>query len=132
MSKLQIWFNTYKVLIFGFLAAVALPVLELFQEGEVSVKVGIYAAITAALAWAGRNLRGQWVTIIGILTSAFLMFTGQEENGSVEWRKIISFMLIQLMTLFVPPAKSLGYERTPVIKEAKAEGEQNIPTSAKP
>ena len=34
--------------------------------------------------------------------------------------------------LFVGPAKSIGYERTDVIKDAKQEGENRIPTMAKP
>lgn len=126
------WFNAHKVLILGLLASVALPINDLITQGETSTKVIVFSAITAILTFLARNLRGQWVTIAGILGTTFTYYITMDSTGNIEWGKIIMFVVMQVFAIVAPPAKSRGYEHTDIIAEAKAEGEQIKPTTAPP
>lgn len=129
---MKAFFEKYKVLIFGLLTAIALPLNDLAQHGEISVKVWVYAGFTAGLTFVAKNFRGQWATISGILGTGLAMYMTMESNGTVNWSQLIMFMVLQILAAVAPPAKSIGYEKSDTIKDAVQEGENRFPTMAKP
>jgi hypothetical protein len=129
---MKAWFNKYKVIIFGLLAAIALPINDLITQGGVSTKAIVFAGVTAALTFAARNLRGQWATIAGLLGTTATYYLTMDTSGNVDWSKIIMFFIVQILAIVAPPAKSVGYERTDTIMEAKQEGEEIKPSIAPP
>lgn len=124
------FFEKYKVVIFGVLAAVALAVNELVGAGEANTKVLIYAAAMAALSFLANSLRGQWATIIGVVLTSFATYLTMEQNGDVSWVQLIGSLLAALLAVFAPPAKSRGYENTTTIVQAKQQGEAITPSAA--
>lgn len=126
------FFNKYKVLILGLLTAVLLALQEVFKEGnETSTKVIVFAAFLAALSFLAQNLRGQWATIAGIIGTAVSTYVTMEQQGHVSWPQIILQMVLALLAVFTPPAKSRGYEHTPTIENARYQGEKIAPSTAK-
>lgn len=126
------FFGNNKVVIIGFLTAVALAVSELIKGGESSTKVLIFSAAIAAASWLARNLRGQWATITGLLGSALSTYLTMVQAGTVSWSQLILTLVVSLLAVLSAPAKSIGYEHTDIIMEAKKEGELTNPTSAPP
>ena len=116
------WFEKNKVLIIGFLMAVAMPLYDLFKTGSVSLKIALFTAFTAALAWGARNLRGQWATICGILGVSLATFITMESTGTISWSQLIMQFVISILAALSAPAKFIGYEKTDVIEQAKQEG----------
>lgn len=132
MRIVQSWFNIHKVLIFGFLTAIALPVYDLISKHETDTMTVILAVATAAIAFIGRNMRGKWVTIIGIVGSTIITKFTETHGVGIDWRALVLQILIQAIALATPAPKSIGYEHTDIIQEAKREGEQIEPTVAPP
>lgn len=127
------FFIKNKVLIIGLLSAIALPVYDLIQKGETSTKVIAMAASVAITSYLARNLRGQWATISGIVGTVLATYITQDQSGQpISWAQLILQGVILFLSASSSPAKSVGYEQTPVIKEAKKEGEAKVPTVAPP
>ncbi len=131
MNNIKYWLNAHKVLLIGLITAIAMPVYDLIQNGETSTKVIVLAAATALISWLGRNMRGQWVTIVGILGSTVVTKLG-EEGEVLNWKAVALQVIIQMLALATPAPKSRGYEETDIIMEAKREGELIEPTVAPP
>lgn len=130
---METWFNKHKVLIIGLLMAIALPINDLITTGETSKKVIIISAATAALAFLSRNIRGQWATIIGLIGTTLATYLTMVQTGQqISWSQIVLQFVIAVLAAIAPPAKSRGYENTPLIATAKKEGERLTPTSAPP
>lgn len=130
---LQEWFTKNKVLIIGLLSAVILPIYDLISKGETSTKVIIMAAAVALTAYLARNLRGQWQTIAGIVGTVLATYIAQQTSGqSVSWLQLIMQAVVLFLAASSSPAKSIAYERTPVIAEAKRQAEAAVPTTAPP
>jgi uncharacterized membrane protein YhhN len=121
------FFSKNKVLLFGLLSAVIIPLHELYAHGQVSIKVAVFAVFTAGLTWAARNLRGQWATIAGLLGTAVSTYITMDQNGSISWPQLILQFVIAVLAAVAPPAKSLGYEKSDVIESAKLQGEKIEP-----
>ncbi len=128
----QTFFNENKVLIFGLLSAVALTLNETFGAGEVNLKVLVFAALIAGASFLAKNLRGQWATIAGLVGTAITTYLTMEQQGNISWAQLVLQVVIGFLAITMPPAKSVGYERTPVIENAKAQGEEVKPSLAKP
>ncbi len=128
----QTFFNKNKVLIFGLLSAVALTLNETFRAGVASPKILVFAALIAAASFLAKNLRGQWATITGLVGNALVVYLTQYEQGNVSIEQLILQFIIGFLAIIMPPAKSIGYERTQVITDAKAQGESVQPSVAKP
>ncbi len=128
----QTFFNENKVLIFGLLSAVALTLNEMFGAGEASPKVLVFAGLVAAASFLAKNLRGQWATIAGLVGTAITTYLTMEQQGSISWAQLVLQVVIGFLAITMPPAKSVGYERTQLITEAKAQGEDAKPSLAKP
>lgn len=127
------WFTKNKVLIIGLLSAIALPVYDLVSKGVTSTMDIAMAGAVALTAYLSRNLRGQWQTIATAVGTVLATYLTQQSTG----HPISGFQLVmQFIVLFLgasaAPAKSIGYEKTSVIMEAKKEGETIVPTAAPP
>lgn len=117
--------DKYKVLILGGLAAVAVAIQQFFIAPEVDYKAVAFAAVIAVVSYIGRNLRGQWQTILLVVGSAIAnIFTAYTEGGHVSTQQIIATVLAAIASLGIPAPKSKEYENTEVIKEAKAEAKE--------
>lgn len=126
------WFTKNKVLIIGLASAIALSLYELVSKGETSTKVFIVSAAVAITSFLSRNLRGQWQTIAAIIGTVLATYIAQDQTGNVSWAQLFLQGIILFLGASSSPAKSIGYEKTPVIAEAKKEGEQIAPTVAPP
>ena len=120
------FWDKHKVFIVGLLSAVALALNELMTSGEVSAKILAYAGFIAALSYLSKNLRGQWATITGIVLTALATYIEQERMGTVTWRQIILQATIALLAAIAPPPKSIEYEKSPTIVQAKEEAATQI------
>ncbi len=127
------WFTKNKVLIIGLLSAIALPIYDLISKGETSTKVIVMAAAVALTSYLSRNLRGQWQSISAIVGTVLATYITQEQTGNpISWAQLIMQGIVLFLGASSAPAKSIGYEHTPVIMEAKKEGEAITPTPAPP
>lgn len=130
---IQEFFTKNKVLIVGLLSAVILPVYELISKGETSTKVIIMSASVALTAYLARNLRGQWATIAGIIGTVLATYIAQDQSGQpISWAQLILQGVVLFLAASSAPAKSKAYEETPIIKEAKQQAENAVPTIAPP
>lgn len=122
-----------KVLIIGLLSAIALPVYDLIKNGETSTKVLVMSAAVALTSYLSRNLRGQWQTIAATFGTMLATYMTQEAGEQpISWAQIIGQGIILFLAAASAPAKSIGYEKTPVIVAAKEEGEKIAPTPSMP
>lgn len=122
-----------KVIIIGLLSAVALPVYDLINKGETSVKVLVMAGAVALTSYVARNMRGQWATIASSVGTMLATYLTQSETGQpVTWVQLIGQGILLILGASAPPIKSIGYEQTKVISQAEAAGEKAVPTIAPP
>lgn len=119
----QDWFTKNKVLIIGLLSAIALPIYDLISKGETSTKVIVMAGAVALTSYLSRNLRGQWQSIATIVGTVLATYIAQEQAGAVSWAQLIMQAIVLYLGASASPAKSVGYEKTPIIVEAKKEGD---------
>lgn len=131
MKKLS-WFHTNKVLLIGLLSAVALPLAKLVQDGDVPAKILIVAGMAAATSFLARNLRGQIATIFSVVGTILATYFTDSPTTPISWQQIIFQAVVLFLGASSGPAKSVGYERTPEILEAKKNGEELVPTLAAP
>lgn len=132
MNSISDFFSKNKVLIFGLILAAVLPVYDLIQNGTTTTADLIVAASAAAAAYLSRNLRGQWQTLAGIAGTVIASYATQKSGGHVQWWQLLMQGLILYLTASMPPAKSVAYEQTPTIMNAKQQGENAVPTLAPP
>ncbi len=116
------WIEKNKVLLIGFLMAVAMPLYELFKDGSVSLKIAAFTFFTAGLAWAANNLRGQWASIAGILGVSLATFITMQSTGTISWGQLVLQFVINILAVLSGPAKFIGYEKSDLIAQAKQDG----------
>lgn len=127
------WFTKNKVLVIGLLSAIALPIYELISKGETSTKVIVMAAAVALTSYLARNLRGQWATIAAIVGTVLATYITQDQSGlPISWAQLILQFVVLFLGAVSAPAKSIAYEKTPVIMQAKMQSEVAVPTVAPP
>lgn len=118
-----------KVFILGLLSAIALaiqPFASNTQE-EVKWKVVAFAVLIATLSYFAKEWRGQGLSIVGILGNVSAVFVTVANTGNFSWNQFILQLILAILTAAGADPKSRGYENTPIIKEAKKEGEQLNP-----
>lgn len=125
-----------KVFILGLLASIAVVLQQFVGQPDSDVKwkaVG-FAVMMAILSYLARNWRGQGISIIGIIGNLAGVFVTIHETGQFSWIQFILQGSIAIIAAAGADPKSRGYENTPVIKDAKKEGETIQPASltAKP
>lgn len=142
MSKISTWFSANKVLLLGLLGSVLVVLQQFFSEATVDYKVVGFGVGIAILSFLAKNLRGQWASIAGLLgTSVATIAATIQTGGKVTWIQVILGLLVAILGIVAPPAKSLSYEQTSTETAAKAEAAQidkakvppvNPPVQSKP
>lgn len=132
--RLVPWFVHWKVLIIGLGAAIAMPIQDLIQNGQTpSTKILVWSGVIAAASYLARNLRGQWSTIMGIVSTWITTYWTHNQAGiKTTWLQLILQAIGLYFAAVMPPAKSIGYEQSPPIEKAKQEGEDKVTTMASP
>lgn len=126
---LKTFWNRNKVFILGLLGAIALAIEPFAANSSEDVKWKVigFAVLVAALSYFAKEWRGQGLSIVGILGNVSGVFVTVWNTGHFTWNQFILQMILAIITAAAPDPKSRGYENTPVIKEAKKEGEQISP-----
>lgn len=108
-----------KVFITGLATFVLTSVVELLTASPVDYLLIGYTAVLAAASYVGRNLRGQWVSIYGIvlpILATVLNNLYNHEEVSIEM--IIRMAIIQYVAFASGPPKPREYEHTATISIA--------------
>lgn len=119
-----IW-DKYKIFVLGATVAVIQAIVGLNQpDTKVQWFTIALAAVTALSAWAARNLRGQVMSIAGIIFgSATYILQAVQAHTPVDVQHIFFLALEQIGILLggyaMPPLKPLTYETNKVIEQAK-------------
>lgn len=113
------FFDKYKVLFTGIAAALAITLQEFIGQDDVSLKVIGIACILAIAGVIGNYLRGQYVSMAGIIGVALMTLQEVLKGGTVDWKEVLISAAVALLTLVSPPAKPRAYEHDSVIESAK-------------
>lgn len=128
------FWNKNKVFILGLVGAVVVAIQEFTTQPEVDWKVLGFAALMAVLSYFAKEWRGQGVSITGIVGTLAATFLTVHQTGSFTWLQFATQAILAILAASGADPKSRGYEATPTIQNAKAQGEQINPASltAKP
>ena len=119
-QKIVAFFEANKVFITGLLASITMVLQQFLMEPSVDWKAVGLAAGVAVLSYIANQWRGQGVTILCIIGTLAYVFVQNFASGvPLEWSKIILAAIIALSFAFAPPPKSVNYEKSAVIVEAK-------------
>jgi hypothetical protein len=122
MQKLIALWTANKVFILGLVGAVGMVLEQYMNEANPDYKVIGFAAAIAAISYLAKSLRGQWVSVLGVLgTSLSTVATAVESGNKVSWFQIIVSTILAIVSAVSPAGKSLSYETSPVVTEAKKE-----------
>lgn len=113
------WFIKNKVLLLGLLSAIAVALQQFAGSGPVELIPCLIAVGLAVTGFLGNNLRGAWVTLVGILGVA-LITLGQVYYGvAINWTEVIGMAIAVVLTTNSPGPKKATYEADPTIERAK-------------
>ena len=118
------FFEKNKVFLLGLLASIGVALNSFIGKPEIEWKPLAFAIFTAILSYMANNLRGQWVTIAGVVATLFSTYMTMEQTGTVSWQQLAMQAVVALIAVVAPPPKVSGYEKSSTIQEAKVEGEQ--------
>lgn len=119
-QKILAFFTTNKVFILGLLAAIAVVLQQFLSEPTIDWKTVGLAIGIAILSYVANLWRGQGVTIFGIIGTLAYVFVQNAVIGvPLDWGKIILAFILAFIAAVAPPPKSLNYEKSAVIVEAK-------------
>ena len=123
MSKFQTWLSTNKVLIFGILSAVAMNIEQYFNStAGYSWQVIALSSGVVIVSFLAKNLRGQWVTILGsVQTLLTVILNDVDTHTPILWRTVIITFVVAILAAVAPAGKSLSYEKSGPVEAAKAE-----------
>lgn len=111
-----------KVLIIGLLMAIATALAPIIDNKALSWQVIAVSVGIAITAYLSKNLRGQWITILGSFGAALTAILPALTSGSpIGWGSTILALMIQILGAVSPAGKSLAYEAAPEIVKAKQE-----------
>ena len=120
MKAIIDFFAKNKVFITGLLAAIVVVLQQFVMEPSVDWKTVGLAALIAALSYIANLWRGQGVTILGIIGTLSYVFVQNLTSGvALDWSKIILMAVVAIISAVAPPPKSLNYEKSAVITQAK-------------
>ena len=122
MSKFSTWFSTNKVLLLGLLGAVLVVLQQFLTQSTVDYKVVGFGVAIAILSFLAKNLRGQVASILGLLGSSVGTIAATiETGGKVTWIQVVISLIVAILGVVAPPAKSLSYETSSGVVAEKAE-----------
>lgn len=114
--------NANKVLIFGLLSAMVMTAQTLLSSGPTDYKVLALSVVIAGIGFLAKNLRGQWATILGSILPTFgVVLTKTQSNDPISWGLVSVAAVAAVLGAVAPPPKSLSYESSPEIANAKQE-----------
>lgn len=120
----QSFFQRNKVLLLGLLGSIGLALSSFVGQAALEPKPLVYAVLTAALSFLANNLRGQWVSIAGILGTSLSTYITMEQTGNISWQQLLLQAVVALIAIVSPSGKSKGYEHTDEIVMAKIKGDK--------
>lgn len=109
-----------KVFFIGLLASIGVVIQQYTTQTTVDYKVIAYAVLMAVMSYIGNTWRGQGVTILGIIGTLANTFVTVEQGGHFTWNTFIIQSVAAILSLVAPPPKSIGYEQSQTIAQAKA------------
>jgi hypothetical protein len=118
------WLSSNKVILFGILSAGILAVQQLASQYPKDYKVLGLAAFIAVLSFLAKDLRGQWGSILGSLIPSLGIVLSNLETvppTPIAWWQFFGAVALAIGGVLAPPAKSLAYESSPAIVQAKAQ-----------
>lgn len=121
------YFQSNKVFIFGLLGAIAVTLQEFISDTGISFKVIGFAVLMAALSYLAKEWRGQGLSITGIAGNLAAVFITVYQNGEFTWVQFALQAVIAIIATASPDPKSIGYEKTDIITQAKIQGEKINP-----
>lgn len=126
---MKVFWLKNKVFVLGLLGAIALAIQPFASNTQEDVKWKVvgFAILIAALSYFAKEWRGQGLSIVGILGNVSAVFVTVANTGNFSWNQFILQLILAILTAAGADPKSRGYENTPIIKEAKKEGEQINP-----
>jgi hypothetical protein len=114
-------------LLAGLAAAVALALQQFVGVAVTDYWVVGFAVFTAATAYIVRNARGQWITIGTLIgTAGAAIYKAHENGGHVDVFQLILLAVLSALGAAAPAAKSIEYEHSTPILEAKAEAKAMV------
>lgn len=116
-----------KVFILGLLASAAVTLQEFVSQPDVNYRVVGFAIIMSILSYLAKEWRGQGLSITGIVGNLAAVFITVHQTGEFTWMQFALQSIIAIIAASTPDPKSVGYERTIVIKQAKHIGEKLNP-----
>ena len=133
-QKILDFFLTNKVFITGLLAAIAVVLQQFLMEPSIDWKTIGLAVGIAVLSYVANLWRGQGVTLLGIIGTLAYVFVQNLTSGvPLDWSKIILMAVVAIISAVAPPPKSVNYEKSAVIEQAKDQAAvitQDIKTEA--
>lgn len=130
-NKVSFW-QKYQVLISAIAGALVIVVQQFSTQTELDWKAFGLAALTAAAGVIGNEWRGKGVSVMGIIGVVSYAVYTVSMTGTINTQQLIMSVILGMLTLVAPPPKSIGYEKTDIIKQAKKEGEIDVPTPLAP
>lgn len=121
-----------QVLISAIAAALTLVLQQFIAEPVIDYKALGLAAATAVAGIVANEWRGKGVSVLGLIGVAGWAFYSVATTGHITIPQIIASFILGVLSLVAPPPKSIGYEKSPIIKAAKKEGELDVPTNLPP
>ncbi len=117
----QTFFSKYRVFIFGLVGAITLSLQAAFTEsGEgQDLKVYLYSALMAGLAFIATEWRGKNVSITGIIGTLAGVFVTMQQTGTFTWAQFVTSAVLAILAAVAPPPKPSTYEKNESIVEAK-------------
>lgn len=133
MSKILAWLQANKILLFGLASAIAMNVQQYFSASSgISWPVIFLSSGVVITSFLARNLRGQWITILGSVGSFFtVLLNSFDSNTPIVWRTAIITLVVNILAAVAPAGKSLSYEKSAPVEAAKAEA-KSIDAAKKP
>lgn len=109
-----------QILLTGLITAIIVALQQFIgNTNPVDWKVVGFAVLIAASSWAGNNLRGKGVSVLGIIGVAGYAVSTTAINGHIDLNQLILAFVIAAGALIAPPAKPASYETNPTIVAAK-------------
>jgi hypothetical protein len=118
------FFQKNWVFISGLISAIVVAIQQ-FTTGEpADLKVVGFAALMAVLSYVANQWRGKGVTVTGIIGVLAATFSTIQLGQHIEWTQLILQAVVAIGMAVAPPPKPEGYEQTPTIENAKAQGKE--------
>lgn len=129
--KFKIWFDANKVLIIGALSALSVVLIPYVKDTTKPISwpaVGTAAGLVL-LSYFAKNWRGQGLTITGLIGIAADTVFAQITTGTFSWERAVLGLIVSTIAAATPDPKSRAYENQPAIRDAKVQGEIDLPAA---